>query len=171
MLWDQMDYFLERAALGGLFANITPHWVKYKGADILELRGKRTSLTAKHVLTRDEVLLDSQNGYRTNNKIQNQVNLELFKDFDSETDEDVLHVVLQHGGRGERFAHLKAYFANSVPLSLSGDIMLIPDLEKTEESETVSQPSVTLKEAAAQENPEVSRQVSMEVIEDEHSQP
>lgn len=150
MLWDSVDRFLEMACVNGLFDGITHCWIKYKGAEILTLRGHRTSLTAKHVLTRDDVLPDSENGYRTNNKVKNQMQFDMFseyKEFDTE-DGEPIHIVWQHGGRGDIFAYLKAYFTDGEPLTLSDNIMLLPDLQSAEESEFVLQPAVALKPAA-----------------------
>jgi citrate synthase len=70
-----LDYFLEDAAKKNLFEGITARWISFQGAPILELQGKYTSLTACHVLSRDEKPKDSENGYRKNNRAKNQKNL------------------------------------------------------------------------------------------------
>lgn len=168
MLWDQIDQCLEIASINGLFEGLNHCWIKHKGADILTLRGERTSLTAKHVLTRDEVLADSENGYRTNNKAKNQRCFDLFKEFETE-DGEPIHIVWQHGGKDEVFAFLKAYFAEGDPLTLSENIMLLPDLESAEESEFVLQPSVVLKTAVVA--PEFSQPESLKLELQDDSQP
>jgi hypothetical protein len=153
--WDRLDNFLEAAANQNLFKGITAHWIEFKGAPILELRGKYTSLTAKHVLTREEDIKDSKNGYRTNNKVKNQENMELFSEFETpESEDDLLHIVLQHGGRKDSFAFLKAYFVDSDPVSLTSDLMAMESLEIHPATELVAPPSVTLKDPAAIEQPE-----------------
>jgi hypothetical protein len=168
MLWDQIDQFLEIASNNGLFEGIEHCWIKHKGADILTLRGQKTSLTAKHVLTRDEVLPDSENGYRTNNKLKNQRCFDLFREFETE-DGDPIHIVWQHGGKGEIFAYLKAYFAESDPLTLSDDIMLLPDLESEEESEFVLQPSVALKTVVVTPESSMPEPLKLELQDDSQS--
>lgn len=150
MLWDQIDRFLELASMDRLFHGITHQLIKYRGAEILTLRGSRTCLTAKHVLSRDEILNDAEDSYRTNTRIRNQRNMELFKEYDTDPENEPLHIVFQHGGREGLFAYLKAYFAGEHPLALSDDIMLLPEFEVAHDSEPVPPPAVTLKTPGSQ---------------------
>jgi len=153
--WAIFDYFLEAAAKKGSFDGIEPRWIDFQGAAILELRGKYTSLTACHVLTSDEKPKESEKGYRKNNRAKNQKNLELFKEFEaSASDDDLIHVVLRHGGRNDNFAFLGIYLEESDFPALTGNIMLMPSLEMAPEAEPVMQPTVTLKDPTVVAQPE-----------------
>jgi hypothetical protein len=144
--WVVLDYFLGAAVKNDLFVGITARWINFEGAPILELRGKYTSLTACHVLSRDEKPKDSKNGYRKNNQAKNQKNLELFTEFEAPVSEDdLLHIILLHGGSDDNFAYLRIYLEDSDIPTLTENIMLMPSLEMAPDAEFVLNPSVALK--------------------------
>jgi hypothetical protein len=168
--WDRMDYFLEMAAKNHLFDGIEACWTDFQGAPILELRGKFTSLTACHVLSRDDKPPESAKGYRKNNRARNQKNQELFKEFETHASEDEkLHLILRHGGREDNFAYLQIYLEDSDIPALSGNIMLLPSLDMTPETEFVLQPIVTLTAQPAVPASDNSSDLPPEKSEHEHS--
>ena len=153
-----------------LFEGITAHWIDFNGAPILELRGKYTSLTAKHVLTRDEKISDSPNGYRQNKRANNQKNLELFKEAEVPTSsEDLIHIVLQHGGQGDNFAFFRVYLEDGDVPDLFGNIMDMPSLKTAPEEEFVLKPVPTLKPTAVPAK-EISTHETVDKTENDHSQ-
>jgi hypothetical protein len=161
---------LDAAVKNHLFEGITSRWVNFQGAKILELRGKYTSLTACHVLSRDDDPKESDFGYRRNNRAKNQKNQELFKEFEAPTSEDdFLNIVLQHGGRDDNFAFLRVYLEDSDIPCLTKNIMLMPSLEMTPETEIVPTPMLTLKKATSPVK-EISTPESAGKTENDHSQ-
>ena len=168
--WAMLKKILANAADNNLFDGITAHWIKFQGAPILELRGKYTSLTPCHVLGRDETPQESQNGYRKNNRAKNQVCMELFKEFEApESENELFHILLIHGGRNDSFAFLRAYIGDSYNPVLSNNIMLMPSLVTTLDAEPDSKPVVTLKQNADQPERETIAQLPADRIQNEHS--
>jgi len=169
MGWDRLDYFLDTAAKNNLFEGITSRWVDFQGAPILELRGKYTSLTACHVLSRDDKPRESAYGYRKNNRAKNEKNQELFQEIEASVSEDeLLHIILLHGGRNDNFAYLRIYLEDSDIPALSENIMLMESPEMTPETESVPTPMPTLKEAIAK--PEILSELPADTNKNVHSQ-
>jgi hypothetical protein len=170
--WALLDAILANAAGNHLFEGITAIWIDYQGTPILELRGKYTSLTACHVLSRDEKPKDSENGYRKNNRAKNQKNQELFKEFEAPVSEDdLLHIILLHGGRNDDFAYLRIYLEDSDIPALTGNIMLMPSLEMAPDTELVLKPVVTLNEKPIVPELENLPTSPADKTKDEHSHP
>jgi hypothetical protein len=164
LLWDRLDHFFDMAAKSNLFHGITSHWIEFKGAQILELRGKYSSLTSKHVLTRDDDPDDSDKGYRENNRAKNQKNLELFKEYEAPDSDKLFHIVFLHGGRNDNFGFLRIYLEDHDSPVLSENIMLIPSPEPILETEAVPVPTVTLKDTAPIADPISAHAATPELI-------
>jgi len=166
--WAILKKHLDIAAEKNDFDGITSHWINFFGANILELRGKYTSLTPCHVLGRDETPKEST--YRTNNRAKNQVCPLLFKELEEvESENDLFHILLVHGGRNDSFAYLRAYIGPSYSPVLSNNIMLMPSLVTTLDAEPDSKPVVTLKKNADQPERETITQLPADRIQNEHS--
>ncbi len=140
--WDLFDHYLEQAAKNELFEGITAKWIRYEGAPILELHGKNTILTAKHVSSKDEKITESETSYRKNNQVKNQKNQLLLKELEEPDSEDTkLCIVLLHG---DGFAHLRIFLENKDVPELTSNIMLLPALDAAPETEFVPQPMPVL---------------------------
>jgi hypothetical protein len=166
--WDLLDHYLEQAANNQLFDGITAKWIKYEGAPILELHGKNTVLTAKHVLSKEEKITESENGYRKNNQAKNQKNQLLLKELQEPNSEDTKpNIVLVHG---DGFAYLRILLDKSDVPELTTNIMLMPSLDAAPETEFVPQPMPVLNPKKVVSEPEALPEISLKKKTNDHSQ-
>jgi hypothetical protein len=171
MVWDRLDYYLDRAAKDHLFEGITSEWVPYQGAQILELRGKYSSVTACHVLSPDDAPKESDRGYRKNNRAKNQKNLELFKEYETpDSEEEPYHVIFQHGSRDGDFGFLRIYLEDKDIPVITLNIMLMQSPEMTPDTELVLKPVVVLKDNMGVSKPENLPTVPVETNTNDDSQ-
>lgn len=133
----------------GKYPGVTGNWVSLGGVSLFELEGESTTLTAYHLKHEDEVPRESE--YRKNRRRLNaspQLSLAIGDDTRNETDHDArIHLTLVYGGREEEFAYIRAYFDEenrSYYHKLSPNIMRVPVLLNSEETETVEDPQIEL---------------------------
>ncbi len=150
--WHMVQKHLEMAAEKGLFEGIEAGWVELGGFHVLELRGKFTAVTTHHLMEEDETPREST--FRRRGREVNEVSplLKGWEHMAPETD-DLLHLVLVHGGKTSEFAYLRAYtdgIDRAVYRQLSSNIKLMPMLLPSIDFEPVAEPLVELNPAAAE---------------------
>jgi hypothetical protein len=165
--WDLLDHFLDQAAINQLFEGITSKWITHEGAEMLELHGKNTILTAKHVETKDEEIADTENGYRKNAKINNQKNQLLLKELAEPISESVKPKIFLVHGHG--FAYLRILLEKSDVPELTSNIMLMPDLDAASETEFVPEYKPEMLPQKVASEPEVLPKLSLKKNENDHS--
>jgi hypothetical protein len=126
--------------------------VELGGFHVLELRGKFTAVTTHHLMEEDETPREST--FRRRGREVNEVSplLKGWEHMAPETD-DLLHLVLVHGGKTSEFAYLRAYtdgIDRAVYRQLSSNIKLMPMLLPSIDFEPVAEPLVELNPAAAE---------------------
>jgi hypothetical protein len=151
--WILVQKIFELAVQNGKFDGITAEWVDLGGVSVLELRGKYTRVTPCHLLTKDESPREST--YRRSTRIENQVYQTLFGFEPPEPGNELLNLLLVHGGRFETFSYLRAYTDRQdrgIFLPLSNNIMLMPSLLKSIDFEPIDDPQIGLNDADEEEN-------------------
>jgi hypothetical protein len=152
MRWHMVQKHLAMAAEKGLFAGIEAEWVDLGGVHVLELRGQYTSVTTHHLMEEDETPRES--AFRRRGREVNEVSpvLKGWEHLAPKT-EELLHLVLVHGGKTKEFAYLRAYtdaIDRSVYRQLSSNIKLMPMLLPSIDFEPVAEPLVELNPAAVE---------------------
>jgi len=141
-----LELAIDRKRLIGISAN----WVCLGGVHVFEMRGEFTSVTPCHLLS--ETVAPKDTEYRKDQRIVNAINPDLFQEFERESSEDdLLKILLAHGGKNTEFAYLRAYTDpsdNSVYRRLSSNIMLTQSIVPSFDEEFVAEPLVTLKKTA-----------------------
>lgn len=143
--WVMVQRHFEIAARNGRLNGITPHWINLGGVHVLELRGNNTTVMPCHLLKSDDSPRESS--YRRSQRIVNQINPMLFN-FDGEEEssaDELLHLLLVHGGKNGEFAYLRAYTDPSnraVFRNLSNNLMLMPTLLNSIDAEQIDEPEI-----------------------------
>lgn len=150
--WHMVQKHLALAAERGLFEGIEAEWVDLGGVHVLELRGKKTAVTSHHLMEEDETPRES--AFRRRGREVNEVS-PILKGWEYLEDKsnDLLHLLLVHGGRTKEFAYLRAYTDaenRSVYRQLSKNIKQLPMLLPSIDFEPVAEPQVQLNPAVAQ---------------------
>jgi hypothetical protein len=155
--WVMVQKQLELAVLRGRFEGITASWVDLAGAHVLELRAHHTIVTPCHLLDPDDVPRETK--YRKSRRVVNQV-CPLLTGFEgleggSLPDEELIQILLVHGGKKSTFAYLRAYIDPDDPAiyrQLSMNIMLMPVLLPSIDVEPVAEPVINLKTAVTEQD-------------------
>jgi hypothetical protein len=170
--WIIVSRMLEIAIQKNRLYGITSHWIPLGSGSVyaFEMRGQFTRVMPCHLLSK--TLAPRESIYRRDSRIVNQVNPSLkgFEQLETvSTESDLLNILLVHGGRGEDFAYLRAYTSpidRSIYRELSNNIMLLPTNVPTLDSESVSEPLVTLKDNVLSPNRVSSKEQSRGFIKD-----
>jgi hypothetical protein len=146
-----LEMVIERKLLTGIAAK----WVCLGGVHVFEMRGRYTCVTPCHLLSENMAPKDTE--YRKDQRIVNAINPDLFERFDDQnSDDELLKILLVHGGKSEEFAYLRAYTDpdnNSIYRRLSSNIMLTQTIVPALDEEVVPEPLVTLKKNIEEDRP------------------
>lgn len=148
--WILVPKFLEQAVNSGRLPGITAHWVPLGGVSAFELRGTYTSLSPYHL--QQEAETPRRSTLRRAQRIANETFQPLllgFEHFTEPVETKLLHLLLVHGEDNGEFAFLRAYYDGENPTlfrALSENIMIIPTLLDSDESEPITDPSIGLKQ-------------------------
>ncbi|MFZ2643184.1 MAG: hypothetical protein WA117_19485 [Verrucomicrobiia bacterium] len=143
--WTIVQKLLADAASNNQFDGITSEWVDLGSVYTLRLRGQYTTLTPCYLSDRNRSPQDTE--YRKNLRIQNQVSPLLLGWTETESTgpaNDLLHLLLVHGGKYEDFAELRAYTSDKEYTRLSRNIMINPMLLPSLDAEVIAEPEPTL---------------------------
>lgn len=149
MRWAILPKIIQSHVAAGRYAGISGSWVPLGGVSVFELESDCTTLTAFHLKHEDEVPRESF--YRKNKRRLNAGPQMGFPYYDvparrDDSDNPRTHLTLVYGGE-EEFAYLRAYFDEenrSYYHKLSGNIMNMPMLLSSVETELVADPQIEL---------------------------
>jgi hypothetical protein len=146
MRWLLVGKGLELAVSAKRFSGIEARWIPLGGASALELCGKYTTVVACHLQYENETPRESE--HRKSQRAANE-SCPMLQGFeDPKPDEDRIRLILAHGGKKAEFAFLRVYYDQEKPAlywELSKNIMHMPVLLPSLETEPVAEPTVRLK--------------------------